>query len=166
MGMLNRATPKDTWGEMTQAAERHYWDGLTLALAEHTQRVGAIYLLGYVAEILLKTAYYQIRRVRSNESVLAELRGMEGRATQLGFPWVGNRHNLRSIAKLLIEERLKIGHAMEPNMAGLLMYHTSRLAGHWSETLRYKNLTASEREMAEVYGSIDWLKKHYDNLWR
>ncbi len=46
----------ETWPEMERAAQQRYWDGLTLAVESAESGTAAIYLWGYVAETLLKSA--------------------------------------------------------------------------------------------------------------
>jgi hypothetical protein len=49
----------DTWRGMESAADERFWDGVSLAKGDQPRRAGAIYLLGYVAEMVLKVAYFR-----------------------------------------------------------------------------------------------------------
>ena len=51
--------PFETWLSMEQAAEQRYWDGSALAASDAGHETGAVYLLGYTVEMLLKTACFR-----------------------------------------------------------------------------------------------------------
>jgi len=57
---IARLVPIETWPQLLNASQHRYWDGFALATSGETRNVGAVYLLGYVAEMLLKVAYFRI----------------------------------------------------------------------------------------------------------
>lgn len=165
MALLTRMTTRDTWSEMESAALHRYFDGLQLATSERDRFTGALYVLGYAAEMLVKTAYYRFRGVGPSADVTRELNGMRDRAVALGLLWRGNKHNLESLAALLVLERMAQGSAMDPVFAAQFQARISGVAAHWSEVLRYKGVVTLESELAEVFGSVDWLLANHAHLW-
>jgi hypothetical protein len=167
MALLSRCSAYDSWGEMEQAAEERHIDGLCLATSDDRRSTGAIYLLGYVAEILIKLAYYRVRGLARNDPVAGELRDMRNRAQLLGSPWTGgqSRHQVQDLAYLLVYERRARGRALDPYFAQVLQGHAQTIAAHWSEVLRYRDVTATDGELADLYRSVDWLLVNSVLLW-
>jgi G3E family GTPase len=150
---------------MESAALQRYFDGLSLATSESDRFTGALYVLGYTAEILVKTAYYRVRGAGPADDVAAELRGMPARARYLGLDWQGNRHNLENLAELLVNERAFGGFAMDALFAAEFQAHVSNVGAHWSEVLRYKGTVAFESELVAVFESVEWLVDNHAQLW-
>src|SRR5205085_11501029 len=49
-----------TWPELEEAAEQRFWDGFVLAAGSEPRPTGAIYVLGYVAELVLLVMWCRI----------------------------------------------------------------------------------------------------------
>lgn len=152
---------------MERAAEQRYLDGLSLATGPERRTTGAIYLLGYAAEMTLKAAYYRIRGVGPLDDLSPELRGMRSRARYLGFPWGSgrSRHDVEDLAGLLIFERQARRIGLDPYFSVILQGHVRVITEHWSEQLRYKEEVASEAEVTEFFRSVDWVISNYTLLW-
>lgn len=168
MGLLERVSNVDTVAELDRASEHRYLDGIGLYLAHEFRSTGAVYVLGYVAEMLIKSAYYRVRGVGPCEDLRAELRGMEARAMALGYAWTAgrSRHQVESLAGLLAYERRARGCALLAELESGLLGHASLIASHWSESLRYKDAVATEHEVNEVLSSVEWLIANHSLLWR
>jgi hypothetical protein len=166
LALLDRTSREDRWPDLERAAEERYFDALTLASGSELRSTGAVYLAGYVAEILLKTAYYHVRGVGQTDDVVPELRGMAARAAELGYHWPSGRtrHDLQAIAGLLIEERRARGRPLNPYLAIKLGNHVVVIIGHWSEQLRYKDAIATEAELVELFESVSWIYDNYGVL--
>ncbi len=167
MGLMSRCSAQDSWGEMEEAAKERFADGLCLALSEDQRRTGAIYLWGYVAEMVLKVAYYRVRGLGPADETSAELRGMRDRARFLGSPWTGghSRHRAQDLAYLLVCERRARRRALDPYLAQELQGHAQTIAAHWSENLRYRNVDAASNELEEFFNSVDWLLTNRVLFW-
>jgi hypothetical protein len=165
VALLERTTRRDTWSELEAAAHLRYFDGLQLATSERERLTGALYMLGYVAEILVKTAYYRFRRLGPTDDVAGELKGMSARARVLGFDWQGNRHNLESLAALLVFERDAAGAPMDLVEATEFQSRVAAIGAHWSEMLRYKDIEAVQAELTEVFEDVEWLVTNHRQLW-
>lgn len=168
MSLLGRVSRIDSIGELEHAARLRYYDGLSLALSESHNSTGAVYLLGYVAEMLLKTAYYRVRGMGPTDDTWPLLRGMNDQAALVRFDWQSGRtrHNLEDLAGLLVEVRRNCGPEIDPYFASTLQGHAKVVALHWNERLRYKSVLALEDEVVDVIESIDWLVANYEALWR
>jgi hypothetical protein len=158
----------DTWPLLHDAAGERYWDGLTLALDDRS--TGAIYVFGYVVEMLLKVAFFRIRMVPGPHNLWIPL--TLGGASPFAMArshasWYGrpSLHNLEAWLRLLIAERNSAGPALDPIAAGEIETHVRVVDAHWRETLRYKSLTVSGAEINEVFKSVDWLYKNQVLLW-
>ena len=165
MTLLTRLTiaePVETWPGMKQAAERRLWDGLILALGGPGYETGAIYLMGYVAEMLLKSAYFQVTGVPVAQNIASHLQGARTHASWRG----GNLHNLRSWFALLNDVRFLRGVPWSAVTAATVARHVFTVDAHWRESLRYSAFAATEAELNEVFISVDWLHANYDKLWR
>lgn len=167
MALLERLAKFDTWPELESAAGERYTDALSLAVGPDDRTTGAVYLFGYVFEMLLKTAYYRFIGLSAESNVAPTLRGMPKKAKDLDFTWRGNRHNSQSLASLLVYERRVFGRPLDTKIAAELMGHASALSVfHWSESLRYKAVIATESELKSVYDSAEWIRANHNELWK
>lgn len=166
MVLLARLSKFDTWMELEDAALHRYWDGLALLTAGEPQPTGAVYLLGYTFEMLMKTAYYRFNGLGPHDNTGDLLRGMADRAETFGFKWLGNRHNTESLANLLVGERHAQHRPLDPHFAAELTGHALAVSRDcWSEGLRYKSTIATEGEVADIFQRVEWLKLNYERLW-
>ncbi len=156
------AEPFETWPGMEQAATQRFWDSLALATAEAGHEAAAIYLLGYVAEMLLKTAYFRVTGVPSSQDIAPHLTAARRNASWRG----GNLHDLRSWFALLNDARSFQGNPWSIVTAATIERHVLTVASHWRESLRYTSLMAADAELEEVHASVDWLLVNYDVLWK
>ena len=147
---------------MKSAAEQRYWDGLALALASAGSETGALYLLGYVAEMLLKTACFRAVGIAAGDDIAPHLRAAHRDARWRG----GNLHNLQSWFYLLNDVRFFQGNPWNPVLASSIERHVLTVDSHWRETLRCTPLAATDAELEETLASVDWLLAGYHLLWR
>ena len=162
LARLGAAQPFETWPQMKQAAEQRYWDGLTLALGGPGTETGALYLLGYVAGILLKTAYFQVIGILPGDNIAPHLKNAHRDARWRG----GNLHTVSSWFYLLSDVRFYQKIAWNPVLAASVQRHVITVSSHWRETLRYTDFAPSGAELEETLASVDWLLENYDVLWR
>lgn len=152
----------ETWPLMELAAGQWYWSGLMLALAGPGSETSALYLLGYVAEMLLKTAYFRVVGIAAGDNIAPHLRTAHRDARWRG----GNLHNLQSWFYLLNDVRFFQGNPWNPVLASRIERHVLTVDAHWRETLRYTPLAATDVELEETLASVDWLLAQYNLLWR
>jgi hypothetical protein len=142
----------ETWAEMEDAARERFWDGITLACGERRE-AGAIYLWGYVAEILLKCACLRARRVAGNASVAPILQSQ-------GI----KHHRLSDLLDDLRAMRAAAFRPLDPALDRALRAHVAALVGNWDVLLRYRSARGTETEVAEVYAATEWLVDNYPGL--
>jgi hypothetical protein len=140
------------------------------------QRLGAIYLYGYVIEISLKTAYYrviglvpatvihkQLHRLPAENAIKA----MTGLPSHLqGAPSAG--HNVIGWARLLEQERAVASPGRVPLGANLATERHNRMQDVfdcWAEFLRYRHNLPYNQEVQTMRESARWIRRHYTNLW-
>lgn len=162
LARLAVAEPFETWPGMERAAEQRFWDGLTLATGGAGHETGAIYLFGYAAEMLLKTAYFQVIGVPPSRNIAPHLAAARRDASWRG----GNLHNLQSWFALLNDARAIQGNSWDAVTAATVERHVLIVASHWREFLRYTSLSAADAELEEVLTSVDWLLGNSEILWR
>ena len=156
--LLERLQP-DCIGEFRAAAQQRFMDALALAAAG--RRTGSIYLCGYSAEMVLKSAYFTLAGFSDRQTVTnADLKGAKDYATKtLGMAWTGNFHDLAKWAELLVTRR-----AVSPALAyampgfGTQVVHESRsLQRIWKENLRYHKNVAYAYELNRARAATEWL---------
>ncbi len=154
----------ETWPRMEVAAEERFRDGLTLADSGAGRATGAIYLFGYVAEMLLKTAVFRTQNV-AYDANLGQRGGPLDFARTLSL-WRGrNLHDLRAWVDFLIDYRSLLGMPFDPSEAAQIRRHVLAVDAHWREWLRYKSASATLLELNEVYESVQWLRANHARLW-
>lgn len=156
------AEPFETWPGMERAAAQRFWDSLALATNGSGHEARAIYLLGYVAEMLLKTAYFRVTSVPTGQSIAPHLQGARTHASWRG----GNLHNLQSWVILLGDVRAIQSNPWSAVTAATIERHILIINSHWRESLRYTSFAATNAELEEVFASVDWLRYNYSLLWR
>jgi hypothetical protein len=154
--------PFDTWPDMELAAEERFWDGLALATCNPPRTTGAVYSLGYAAEMLLKVAYFRVTGVGNTQDLgSGPLASVRTRAA-----WHGrNLHDLQGWVGMLIETRRTLGIPFDPAVVGQILWFVLTVDSHWREILRYKQTSALDEELKEVYLSVEWLLENRDLLW-
>lgn len=136
------------------------------ALFEAGRRLGAIYLYGYTAEMLLKAAYFRLAgRAPDDPIERSHLDAAKRHATRnLGLTWTGNFHDLGAWVDLLVHERRSRGAPHPPAVARELPSRVYTLYANWRESIRYDTARPSAREAAETRGSAAWLLRRYPEL--
>ena len=117
--------------------------------------------MGYVAEMLLKCAYFQVIGVPDTHNLVSHLQGARTHASWRG----GNLHNLRSWFWLLNDVRSLRGVPWSPVTAATVERHVLTVDANWRESLRYTAFAATEVELNQVFLSVDWLRANYIQLW-
>lgn len=164
MGFLSRIDlfePVDTWFGMERAAEERLLDGLTLAISEGGRTTGAIYLLGYVVEMRLKTAYFRYVGLPQGQDLGSTLKTVRNHLLSQRK----NLHDLTGWMDLLIHERAMRGDALDATIANQLDFHVRQVYDQWKEVLRYRYSVATDQELNTVFASTEWIVAHHSQLW-
>lgn len=153
---VQRTEPTDTWGGLERAAEERFWDGLTLSV--EGRESDAVYLWGYLAEMLLKSALFKLMGLASTDDIWSVKT-----TRNLGIP---KSHSLKNLADYLIIQRIAVRNPMSMTLSTLLRLHVYGINDNWREVLRYRHTKASSSETVVVYNGVEWLIENYDDLWR
>jgi hypothetical protein len=117
-------------------------------------------MLGYVAEILLKVAFFRVRQWPVTDAISLQ-------AIRTHAAWSGvNLHDVTGLATVLIAERHATGDPFDPVFAGELIRRAATLDLHWRESLRYRSTQPSAGEIADTYESVEWIMNSRDELRR
>jgi len=144
-------------GFRAAAAERHRDAGV---LAAHGRRTAAVYLWGYVAEMVLKAAYFSAFGYRPDEAITrADLEAARRLAPSVGLTWAENLHNVHAWGQLLVRTRAGVPGLAYPNplFPSRVAATTFRIAQLWSEVLRYHENVAYTHEVRRVADAVGWL---------
>lgn len=155
----------ETLQEMELAAEDKYWEGLELMVTGRGG--GGIYLMGYVAEMLLKIAYFRFTDARPADHVPSRLGPARTAGNHL-IPGIGheNYHSLRFWALLLFETRNRYHKPLPSEVEALFVQRTRRLYQTWWVEMRYRRDQSLGWNVRSVYDDVTWLRDNYAVLWR
>lgn len=168
---IPRSSPQgplvETVGDLSAAAEERFWDAMQLAVCSEPRRTGAIYLFGYFAELVLKTALYRALGAEIDHDVNTPLPGSPINAVtvwKVATTRVGGAkyfHDLELICDALVEARQN---RIDGALSGDLSHHVGHLAQQWAVWIRYRPETAEEPDLVEVFEAVDFLRLHRDRL--
>jgi len=128
-------------------------------------RLGAIYLFGYSAEMLLKAAYFRVRGFAANATItLQHLVDARQQARSAGLVWTGNLHDLSGWARLLTHERETRGSPYTSRYGNQLLSQVNSISQHWREWLRYHDMTPYAGEVVTVRSAATWLFTQYPHM--
>ncbi len=162
---LNELTD-ETILEFQSAAEDRSWEAISLMTDKYY--AGGIYLIGYVAEMLLKSAYFAFRGERLTAPVFPLL--APAWSVGCGYfpasysPSSRDYHNLDFWARLLREERHRGGMDLPWHLDAEYLYHTRRLYMTWWVEMRYRHAQATSQDAEDALEAVSWLRKHYVTL--
>ena len=159
---LHASRGHETIQEMLRAANERYWDGYALATMEPQRNTAAIYMFGYVVEILLKTAYAQLNGAVASTPMDSYLGSVRQDPMWSG----GTLHRIDLWFYVIAGKRASKGMANHPARFGALRSHVLNAYSQWSEALLYSGYMATESELISVSESMEWIRGNYRLLWR
>jgi hypothetical protein len=147
------------------AAEQRYFDAAELLARGRT--TGAVYVAGFVAEMLLKHAAFRLRGAAPGAEV-GPLFGPAMRWARKLIPTIEpeGKHSLWFWAHFVRRTRRELGRSLAPELDDALLRRVRRLHANWSVDLRYCEATAGAAAAGEVFEDMAWIRKHNSSLWR
>jgi hypothetical protein len=146
----------DSIAEFRAAARQRSLDAI--ALQGQGRRTAAVYLWGYVAEMILKAAFFEVSGFAEHQTITR--RDLQNALATL--PGIGGNpplHHLGLWAQALVTLR-----ASTPGLAYTDLAFGSQvtakaytLYGLWRETLRYHKNVAYPHELAQARDAAEWL---------
>lgn len=150
----------DSIAGFRSAARQRFADAEALRRAD--RRSGAIYLYGYSAEMILKSAFFQCQGF--SESQRIELRDLiSALQRNASRP---NLHHLGLWADVLVQFRISTpGFAYpDPTFGTLIRSKASAIYQIWRETIRYHKNLAYLHELNRIRNDVQWLYAHGRDL--
>lgn len=150
------------------AAANRLDDALALLLGRRL--FGAVYLLGYVAEMYLKIAVYRRLGARPTGQAAAFFRHARQRARELGLwqhqdQWASG-HGLMFWARLLWSLPNAEGHTLASSECRALYRHVRRIEDRWAVEMRYLTDAGNWPDAERVLASVEWIRRNRLALWR
>jgi len=129
-------------------------------------RLGAIYLFGYSAEMLLKAAYFRVRGFAANATItVADMNQARNRAINvLHLTWNDRLHDLVGWVTLLINERVTLQQPLAWRFRRTLNARVGIVYRNWREHLRYHDSIPYATELNSVRATATWLLAQYPQL--
>ena len=161
----------ETLQDQVLAAEERYWDAYELAVAGRP--VAALYLAGFAAETLLKTAGFRFDGARPADQVDAMLAPAR-RFGKTHFAHVRDEgyHSLDFWLSFLVAKRGSAGRPLTAALSAALNGCVARAHSLWAVGLRYRSAGSPpglggliETNLLAFLEDVDWLRKHHSQLW-
>lgn len=126
-----------------------------------------MYLMGYSAEMLLKSAYFRFSGAQPADRIAALLGPAQQTAQRL-IPGVPREtfHSLRFWALLLRAKRRQQNDPLPAALDAPFVSRTRRLYQNWWIGMRYRPDSAQPREALILLDDVDWLRANHGKLWR
>jgi hypothetical protein len=155
----------DCLQEYEQAMSDRLWDGMSLWSLSRDP--GAIYVLGYAAEIIIKCAYFRFSGFTIVQNIgHAELNTAAARATTLGV--TTHREGFLGIrfwSDLLIAQRRAAARPLTVTMETALRSNVDVVYDRWWIEMRYKRAYSSRMDLEQLAVAVDWIDKNYLTLY-
>ena len=147
------------------AAEERLLDAQELLARGHG--TGAAYLLGYVAEMLLKTAVFLFDGARPGDKVGPRLSPAKKWAQKFlpGRPFT-NYHDVLFWAHVLRKKRSDKGRPLASTVSQNLIRIAGRINRMWVVDLRYFGFEVTVDFAKALFEDVMWIKKNHSSLWR
>lgn len=169
MSLRDRLPPEVTLSEFEAAGEDRFRDGI--ALAKRGRRMGAIYMFGYVAEAILKCAFFRLLDYRLDTRI------------SLGGPWRDDPrtmaegdlavaehpeglHNPVFWAAMIVAVRDGLAMPLRPAIQIGLLAKAQRIRRSWKVSMRYCRDRSTLADLREMCHDVAWLRTQSAELWR
>jgi len=146
----------ETVQDLELASGEKFWEGIELLVTGH--RGGGIYLLGYAAEMILKSAYFRFDGARPGDPVGARLGPARSWGKQF-LPSIDheNYHSLWFWYHILRRKRRRAGRPLAQALDDQLLRRVRRIYGMWTVAMRYQPDQALEAEAESFYNDVRWI---------
>lgn len=151
--------------EFEQAKADRLWDGMSLWLA--SREPGAVYVLGYAAEMAVKSAYFRLSGFTIVQPIgRHELNTARARASTLGVSahWE-SFHSLRFWRDLLVAHRHAVARPLSSSVEASLRAAVDTIYDRWWIEMRYKRGYSTRTDLEQIAAAVDWIDKNYTTLY-
>ncbi len=149
------------------AAEEKYEDGFNLMA--YASPGNGIYLMGYAAEMLLKSAYFRVAGLGIHTPITkSHLTQAKTDAANLGvLASAEHFHSLAFWSELIIKKRVQQSRGLAPAFTTELDKRAKRLAQNWFVEMRYHLLQGiTAQDVDDVMDDVVWIRSNHEDLWR
>lgn len=166
MPLRRRLLHPETLQTLVLAAEERYFDAAELLARGRT--TGAVYLAGFVAEMLLKHAAFRLQGAGPSARVGALFGPTMKKWAKRLLPTIDpeQKHSLWFWALLVRRIRRDLGRPFVSDFDSAFVRRARRLHGNWSVDLRYSEMSAGVLDAKEAFEDMAWIKTHNSRLWR
>lgn len=150
----------ETVQDLELASEDRLWEGLELLASGQT--AGGMYLLGYVAEMVLKNACFLFEGARPSDPISARLGPMRAFGKS-HFPTIDreNYHSLVFWYHALLHKRNLAGRSLPSPTARQLGRRVASIHSMWVVAMRYYPAALLlPSHAATIYNDVIWLYDH------
>lgn len=166
--LLRRLQP-ECIREFELAADERFRDATCLIGGD--RRTAAIYLFGYVVEMILKARYFRLIGLGDFDAIsISTLRQHVGdspasTARSLGLQGARNLHNLLAWVELIVAYRGDRGISYrDPGFGDMLYSNVIAIHRLWSESLRYHRNIAYPHELGRARVACEWILGNRDAI--
>ncbi len=149
----------ETLGDFELAAEERYWEGMELLLVPRNAM--GIYLLGYSAEMLLKSAFFRLDGATPRDVVKPRLKS--AKTNQL-IP-AESYHSLLFWLAVIRESRIRQSKPLDAAFDRLAGRRISGIYDEWWIEMRYRPDSAQLNEAGMILEDVTWLRDNYLIFW-
>jgi hypothetical protein len=145
--------------DMIVASEARYWEGVELFVSGSS--AGGIYLMGYVAEMILKTGTVLLDGARPTDLIGPRLPPTRVWAKK-HLPGLvdENYHSVWFWTHVLRQKRRIANKPFPAPIDSALVQRMRRLHGIWLVSMRYQPDRSLPMEARSVYDDATWLRDH------
>lgn len=156
-----------TLGEFEVAGDDRLGDAV--ALAKQGRRMGAIYMLGYVAEAVLKCAFSRLLDYGSDALIRLGAGGTDdprelGRADLGVTEHAEGLHSPLFWARMVVELRIKTESALSAEAARALISKAQPIQSNWKVAMRYCRDRSDITDFREIWKDVMWVRTQYAML--
>lgn len=158
---------QETIASFEAAATEKYEDGFNL-MASASPGNG-IYLMGYAAEMLLKSAYFRLIDLAEIMPITKQdLKNARADAVTLSVIASDEQfHNVEFWGELVIKKRAQQVRGLPVAVETELVRRTQRLTQNWFVEMRYRSLQGvAKQDMEDILDDVIWIKSNHENFWR
>jgi hypothetical protein len=158
----------ETVGDMEFAADQRYLEGLELMIQGRLW--AGVYLMGYSAEISLKTAcFFHLPQVTAASSVAA-LRWQCKNQFESAYPTINynSGHGVNWWSRVLCDLRYAESQKLQSARLDFgslfkqeIQFRSDRLYNNWWVEMRYRNSAVSNSDLYDVFDDVSWLRTNY-----
>lgn len=169
MGLCDRLPEHVTLGEFEIAGEGRFQDAIILA--KKGRRLAAMYLLGYVAEAVLKCAVYRLLGYAPNDLVRLGSGGTDDpRGIAHGVlgipPLPRGLHNPDLWARIIVQLRRSLNLPHAPDLCDGLRDKAEQIDSNWRVSLRYNRERTMPSDFRALWKDVVWVRTHAETFWR